>query len=312
MFIVSVINYKGGVGKTTITANLSAELALRGYRVLMIDLDPQANLTFSFVRPEIWASKYSTSKTIKDWYESFENRKIQDLTKLIVTPTKVQQKLLHNGRLDLIASHLDLINIDLELAQELGGSSLRQVKRNFLKVHRRLAEGTNQLESQYDIVIIDCPPNFNIVTKTAIVASTHLLIPARADYLSTIGIDYLSRQLKKLIEDYNDFIEMDNNPSEKKISPEILGVVFNMIQIYSAEPISMSRLHIKQTKNLGLHVFKTFIRENKTLHSEAAQYGIPVTLNLYGSDTAKNIVDEIKTFVNEFEEKLNLQVQEYL
>lgn len=310
MYIVSVINYKGGVGKTTITANLSTELAWRGFNVLMIDLDPQANLTFSFVRPEIWASEYSKSKTIKNWFESFESRKFKNLTELIFSPKRIQTMLKDKGKLDLIASHLDLLNIDLELAQELGGSTLKQSKRNFLKVHRRLANGFEQIEEgKYDIIIIDCPPNFNVVTKTAIVVSSHLLIPARPDYLSTIGIDYLIRQLTRLVEDYNDFINLDKDDNElQEINPKIIGVIFNMVQVYSGVPISISRLHFRQVEKLGLPVFKTFIRESKTLHSEAAQYGIPVTLMASGraSATSRIVVNEIKKFVTEFQDKINL------
>ncbi len=73
MHIVSVINYKGGVGKTTVTANLAAELAHRGYNVLLLDLDPQASLTFSFMRPEDWKELYAESRTIKKWFDSFES-----------------------------------------------------------------------------------------------------------------------------------------------------------------------------------------------------------------------------------------------
>ena len=69
MKIVSVINYKGGVGKTTITANLGAEIANRGYKVLMIDLDPQASLTFSFIPPDEWETTLSPEKTIKSWFK---------------------------------------------------------------------------------------------------------------------------------------------------------------------------------------------------------------------------------------------------
>ncbi|RLC21945.1 MAG: ParA family protein [Deltaproteobacteria bacterium] len=308
MYVISVINYKGGVGKTTITANLSAELAYRGFNVLMIDLDPQANLTFSFIRPETWAAEYFKSGTIKSWFKSFEDGKIQDLTELIFSPDRVKNILKDRGRLDMIASHLDLINIDLELAQELGGVSLKQSKKNFLKVHRRLAQGIQQIESgRYDIIIIDCPPNFNIVTKTAIVASSHLLIPARPDYLSTIGIYYLINQLNQLVEDYNDYIRMDDKDSEDVISPQLLGIIFNMVQFYNKRPISASRLHIRQTEQLNLPVFDTYIRENKSLHSDTGQYGIPLALMTPGSDTARDIVNEIETFVDEFQNRLRLQ-----
>ncbi len=308
MHVVSVINYKGGVGKTTITANLSAELAQRGYNVLMIDLDPQANLTFSFMKPEIWALDYSDARTIKNWFESFENQKIQDLAGLIFSPKKVRKILKNNGRLDLIASHLDLINIDLELAHELGGSSLKQVKKNFLKVHRRLSAGIEKLEEgRYDIIIIDCPPNFNIVTKTAIVASSHLLIPARPDYLSTIGIEYSIRNFKSLLRDYNEYVSMDDEDSEGKISPEILGVIFNMAPMHDGKPIAVSRLHISQTRQMGLPVFEALIGETKDLFSETVQYGVPVALMDSRSSAVKNLVNEIGKFVSEFEVKLGLQ-----
>jgi len=68
--VVSVINYKGGVGKTTLTANIGAELAARGRRVLLVDLDPQASLTFSFVQIEEWEERYAGSRTLLQWYDS--------------------------------------------------------------------------------------------------------------------------------------------------------------------------------------------------------------------------------------------------
>jgi cellulose biosynthesis protein BcsQ len=65
---------------------------------------------------------------------------------------------------------------------------------NFTIIHRRLADGLAEFsDNEYDLVLIDCPPNFNIVTKTAIIASGYLLVPARPDYLSTLGIEYSNR-----------------------------------------------------------------------------------------------------------------------
>ena len=71
MKVVSVINYKGGVGKTSLTANLGAELAWRGKRVLLLDLDAQASLTFSFIKPDEWSTNYEANETIKAWFELF-------------------------------------------------------------------------------------------------------------------------------------------------------------------------------------------------------------------------------------------------
>jgi chromosome partitioning protein len=302
MSSISIINYKGGVGKTTLTANIAAELARRGRNILLIDLDPQASLTFSFITPQEWLAEFSESKTIKDWFKSFEDKTSLNLKELIFTPKKIKSKV--KGKLDMIASHLELINIDLELATELVGTSLKQSKKNFLKVHKRLAEGIKQIENEYDLILIDCPPNFNIVTKTAIVASDYFLIPAKPDYLSTIGISYLNRSVRSLLDDYNDYVKTDDEDFDKQISPKILGVVFTMIQVYGGKPISILRQYIKQTKDLKIPVFIPFLRENKSLFSDAPTYGVPVVLVDENSQTHRDIIKEIENIVNKLEQKL--------
>ena len=74
MSIVSVINYKGGVGKTTVTANLAAELAWRNYDILLIDLDPQASLTFSFIEQELLESDFVNARIINIWFDAITKR----------------------------------------------------------------------------------------------------------------------------------------------------------------------------------------------------------------------------------------------
>ncbi|HEY7768790.1 ParA family protein [Longimicrobium sp.] len=108
MLVVSVINYKGGVGKTTVTSNLATELAFRGQRVLAIDLDPQASLTFSLVRPEYWEAELSAGKTIKAWFDSFSSGQALSLEDLVISPTAANARI-PDGSLDLIPSHLGLI-----------------------------------------------------------------------------------------------------------------------------------------------------------------------------------------------------------
>ncbi|KAA6330607.1 Sporulation initiation inhibitor protein Soj [termite gut metagenome] len=297
MKIISVINYKGGVGKTTLTANLAGELANRGYKVLMIDLDPQASLTFSFIQPEEWKEKLASEKTIKNWFKPAKKDKSLKFNDLIFEPDNVQAYIKNDGELHLISSHLELINVDLELATSLGGANLEQAKQNFLKVHRKLINGIDQLDDYYDIVLIDCPPNFNIVTKNAIVASDSILIPAKPDYLSTLGIDYLIRSLNKLIKDYNDYCQVDDEDNVEEINPEVAGVLFTMVQFYGGEPISAIRPFISQTKKLKIPVFKSYMRENKSLFADAPQYGVPVVLS---NNHRPDIVKEINEFVNEF------------
>ena len=297
MKIISVINYKGGVGKTTLTANLGAELAYRGRNVLLVDLDAQASLTFSFVKPDYWEEQLADGGTIKDWFDSFSEGNTLPLQDLIITPTEAQSQV--EGRLDLIPSHLGLINVDLELATELGGATLRQSKMNYLKVHQRLAKGFADIDNRaYDFVLIDCPPNFNVVTKTAIVASEFILIPAKPDYLSTLGIDYLRKSVDQLIHDFNEYAALGSNNTEK-IKPEILGVVFTMISRYGGRPIAALRPFIAQTKKLGVNVFSTQIRENKTLFGEAPQFGTPVVLTSQSSGTYGDIVKELEKLTRE-------------
>jgi chromosome partitioning protein len=164
-----------------------------------------------------------------------------------------------------------------------------------------LSNGIQQIEDEeYDLILIDCPPNFNVVTKTAIVASDNILIPAKPDYLSTLGIDYLKRSLDQLISDFNEYIDVADGESDDEIDPEILGVVFTMIQIRNGKPISALRPYINQTKKLGVPVFNEYIRENKTIFSDAPQYGVPVVLNNYSAGTYADVVKEIEEFVTEF------------
>src|SRR5687768_6605866 len=135
------MNYKGGVGKTTLTANLAAEISSGGYRILMIDLDPQTNLTFSFYTVEEWTADLREARTIKRWYDGEVPGRDIPLDELVLTPERVNERVKRNaGQLDLISSHLGLIDIDLQLAARLGGTTLAESKRRFLQMHSCLAE----------------------------------------------------------------------------------------------------------------------------------------------------------------------------
>lgn len=300
MQVVSVINYKGGVGKTTITANLAAELGFRGKKVLVIDLDPQASLTFSLLKVDDWSKHYEKSKTIKNWYDAFiDDDKDMDLASLIVTPKRINSGL--KGQVDLVCSHLALINVDLELATRLSGATARQMRQNFLRVHSRLRQGLSTIEDDpYDVCLIDCPPNFNIVTKTAIVASDHLLVPAKPDYLSTLGIDQLQRHLKELVKDYNRYVEESGDDATwEEIDPEFMGVLFTMISVRSGGPIQAQAQYIQQVKTLGVPTLNTLIRENKTIYADAPEYGVPVVLEQVHGATYESVRSELEGLATE-------------
>ena len=187
---------------------------------------------------------------------------------------------------------------------------MQQSKRNYLRVHDSLRAAIEVLGKQghYDIVLIDCPPNFNIVTKNAIVASQHIVIPAKPDYLSTLGIDYLQRSVNDLVTEFNEYAALDPD-NIKKIDPKIMGVIFTMVQITSNEAIAAQKQFISQTKRLGVKIFPSFFRMNNTIFATSPQYLLPTILATQESSqgTYKTIADEIKKFVDEFENYLNLE-----
>jgi chromosome partitioning protein len=293
--IVSVINYKGGVGKTTITANLGAELAARGRKVLLVDLDPQASLTFSLVRVDEWEDQLAAGRTIMQWFESFVRGAAHPLQKYVVSPPAVNALVQPNGgRLDLLASHLGLIEIDLDLAAGLGGARFQKTSPRFARVHRMLADAlADPVFSGYDAILIDCAPNFNMVTRTAIVASDHLLVPARPDYLSTLGIDYLRARLSGLVEDYNAI-------TRTPINPEIVGVVYTMIQYAGSGILNSQRASMERMKGIEIPAFRQTIRENKTAFTEAGDRSVPAVLAAESTAAVENLRYELQQLTSEF------------
>ncbi|HZO67778.1 MAG TPA: ParA family protein [Kribbellaceae bacterium] len=299
MHVVSVINYKGGVGKTTITANLGAELARRGKKVLLIDLDPQSSLTFSFFDPDYWKDELRDRYTIKRWFDGLSGGGTPEELGGLVVPAKVANAYLTegNGRLDIIASHLGLITVDLDLATQAAIRGKHEPE--FFRVRGALAGALGHPAfARYDLILFDCPPNFNIVAQTAIIASDHLVIPAKADYLSTLGIEYLYGNVSAVIKRYNDDAKKyARGRHVGKIEPSVLGVIFTMIEPYRNQPISSQRFYIGQVKALGLPVFETTIRESPTLFGASTPRGVPVVLR----DRVKSpAVDELRQFTSEF------------
>ena len=298
MTVVSVLNYKGGVGKTTVAANLAGEIAYRGRTVLLIDMDPQASLTLSFYPADEFAKEFSDGGTLLHWFEAIlHHQDPRPLREFVVTPPRVNERVQRGGgRLDLVPSHLGLIDIDLDLAAYVGGSRFDVSTPGYLWVHRLLADALDDPAfAEYDVVIIDCAPNFNMITRTAVVASEKILIPAKADYLSTLGIDYLRRKVAELVRDYNEVAGGSPEPEAADgngagpnppgsgqrgitIAPELLGVVFTMIQHAADGPIIAARNYVTHTEQYGVPVFRQMIRESKTLFATAGERGIPAVL----------------------------------
>lgn len=294
MKVVSVVNYKGGVGKTTLTANLGAGLAQRGNNVLLIDLDPQASLTFSFFTPHEWREQLAEEHTIRKWYDSKARGKTATkLSSLIVRPGRIEQPLRNTGGLDMIVSHQDLVGVDTLLAGAIDTKTGEVPPSRFIQVYRRLATGLSEpLFSSYQYVLIDCAPNFQMMTKNAIIASDHVIIPSRPDYLSNNGINHFAGKLFGLINDYN--TRASKTSGAPIIERPREGVLFTMVDVWRSQPIEAQNVAMNEVRALGAPIFKTYVRDRKTVYPTAPQTGIPAML------TSNEAAEEMNQLIDEF------------
>ena len=167
--IIAVANQKGGVGKTTTTANLGSSLALRGQRVLLVDLDPQGNLT----------SAYGLDKTA--------DRTVADalLDRKVPLPIVTVQNG-DVGRLDVAPSSLSLASAEAALMNKLG----REM---------RLRDQLSAVEGGYTHVLIDTPPSLGLLTINALVAATRVIIPTEARFFSLQGLQMLEESIEEIL-----------------------------------------------------------------------------------------------------------------
>lgn len=309
MKVVSIINYKGGVGKTTLTANLGAYAASQGKRVLMIDLDPQTHLTFSFMTPEYWGRHYADTKTLKNYFEPVTKGvyELLPLSELIIPLRPGNTLNYENMKLDIISSHLDLITIDMELAGLISAPTAGMLAANNLRVCSYLRKELENLKNDYDLVLLDCPPNFYVMVKNAITASEYYIVPARPDYLSTLGVTELKKKINKYLTEYDEYARQYNESVRdthmKKYMPvflTMLGIVPVMVNIQKGEQlVSVQEEYIKLMSSDGSHIFH-FIRNNPSVFGSSPQDGVPAVLTRPKFNlTARKIVNELKQLGDE-------------
>lgn len=175
--IIAVANQKGGVGKTTTVVNLSAYLAIKGKKVLIIDSDPQANATSGLGIDRHKVAKTTYDVIIKEF----------PLSETII-PTDVQN-------LDIAPANIDLVAVDLELVSVFARES-------------RLREAIYDEVGKYDYVLIDSPPTLGLLTINAMVAADSILVPIQCEYYALEGVSLLMDTLKRLRRSLNPKVDI--------------------------------------------------------------------------------------------------------
>jgi chromosome partitioning protein len=191
MHTIATLNQKGGVGKTAITLNLSAALAELGYRVLLIDLDPQGHLTEACSLPETTDPATLANALLMD-----SGVLTAEHVAALITPWR--------ERVDVITTNLDAFTLERQLYRARGAEY------RFLRVVELLAA-----TDRYDVCLIDCPPSLGVLTDNALVGANGLLIPVQAE-------DSTMRALRLLLE------QVTAVKRELRTEIDILGMIVNL------------------------------------------------------------------------------------
>lgn len=226
--IIAVANQKGGVGKTTTTVNLAAGLGMQGKKTLIVDADPQCNATsgVGIDRREAKLSTYS----------------------IIIDETKAAEAVLHTEykNLDIIPSSLDLAAAEIEIVD---------------LDHReaRLKNAIAPIRSDYDYILIDCPPSLGLITTNALCLANTLLVPIQCEYYALEGLSQLMNTVRRVKRQYNDMLDLE-------------GVLLTM---YNGR-LNLTQQVVEEVKKFfPRKVFSTVIPRSVRL-SEAPSYGRPV------------------------------------
>jgi len=167
MKIISLVNHKGGVGKTTSAVNIAAGLCEKGLNVLLVDADAQANLTKGL----------GILEQKEGLYKSFVKGSKLPIIRI-------------NNKMDIVPNSIEFAGVELEISNRLARETIL----------KKLLEG---ISKEYDYIIIDCPPSLGLVTINALVAAEDVLIPVEAEYYAYVGINSIVGIINEVRQQFN-------------------------------------------------------------------------------------------------------------
>ena len=263
---ISFINYKGGVGKTSLIVNTAAALAKIGKRVLLFDFDTQSNASIWLLKLDRWNKINAAGDGAI--YSIFEpgRAQVKDLIIKDVVEGKNGEKLLPG--LDLVPTTFNLVDLE----NEYNGDPKRPP---YLVFYEQL----QAIEANYDFILFDCPPNILRASQCGVFASTEIYVPANPDALSLIGFTLLVEKLQKFHQ-----LSSSVRKSGQGAAAQVHGIVFNSIKtgVDIEVPKMRMQLRLNQFKTAKraaavAKIFDTQIRDAMVVR-RAVALGLPVAL----------------------------------
>jgi cellulose biosynthesis protein BcsQ len=307
--VIATVNMKGGVGKTTLTVNIATCLAkIHRKKVLVVDLDTQISATLSMISPAEFAKCRKENRTLRYLVSQSINRygvqvndpeeKVYQVKDLVIPHVCQVQGL------DLLVGDIDLYDEFLVSEMLYNRSLLYEEKQTFQqtwsKFERTLIKGIlDPAMKNYDFIILDCAPGYNLITRSSIVASDYYLMPARPEPLSVVGIQLLERRIEKLREVYRE----DNS-----INIQLLGIVFSM-----SAGFTLSRYYQKVMDRVAADfstakIFKTKIPNDVNI-AKAVDEFIPASLSNPNSAGSKAFGEITVELLKKVEVSLGMKEQ---